>query len=118
VVAANPEPKPPAEAPTKAETQEPSTAETPPPAKPEEPKVETIPAGPVYAFITTSDPAAPINALMKKRAFQIYDWNFTSLPQKPDELFEPIPAPPKDAKAEAQPAKPAAADTSGGTPHP
>ena len=82
------------------------------------------PAGPVYAFIASSDPAAPVNALMKKRAFQIYDWNFTSLPQKPDELFEPVPAPqptekkietakPPEAKAETKPAEPPA-----GTPKP
>jgi len=69
-----------------------------PSAKPEEPKTETIPAGPVYAFITSSDPAAPINALMKKRAFQIFDWNFTSLPQKRDEFFEPVPATPAEKK--------------------
>jgi hypothetical protein len=77
---------------------------SPPPAKPEEPKVETIPAGPVYVFISDSDAAAPVNALMKKRAFQILDWSFTSLPQKPDELFEPIPTPPPaEKKAEAKP---------------
>jgi hypothetical protein len=77
------------------------------PAKPEGPKTETIPAGPVYAFITNSDPAAPINALMKKRAFQIYDWNFTSLPQKRDELFEPLPTlSPAEKKPDAKPAEP------------
>lgn len=103
----NPEPSPSAEAPAKAETLNPQSAAVPPPAKPEEPKIETIPAGPVYAFITSSDPAAPINAIMKKRAFQIYDWNFTSLPQKPDELLEPVPAPPPaEKKPEAQPEEP------------
>jgi len=62
------------------------------------------PPGPVYAFITHSDTAAPVNALMKKRAFQIYDWNFTSLPQKSDELFEPVPAPPPvEKKTEVAP---------------
>ena len=86
---------------------------TPPPAKPEEPKTETIPAGPVYAFITSSDPIATVNALMMKRAFQVFDWNFTSLPQKRDELFESVPtttpaetkpdAAPAPAKAEATP---------------
>jgi hypothetical protein len=65
------------------------------PAKPEEPKVETIPAGPVYAFVTSSDPSATINALMKKQAFQTFDWNFTNLPQKRDELFEAVPVAPK-----------------------
>jgi len=66
--------------------------------KPEEPKTETIPAGPVYAFIASSDPAAPINALMKMRAFQISDWNFSGLPQKRDDLFEPVPTPPPAEK--------------------
>ena len=98
-------------------TQNPEPAPVAPPAKPEEPKVETIPAGPVYAFIASSDPAAPVNALMKRRAFQIYDWNFTSLPQKSDELYEPVPAPPlpeikteaakpAEAKGETKPAEP------------
>lgn len=95
-----------------------ATSEAPVPANPElkapnseskspqpEPKIETIPAGPVYAFITSSDPAAAINLLMKKRAFQIYDWNFTSLPQKSEELFEPVPAPPPaEKKPEEKPA--------------
>jgi hypothetical protein len=61
--------------------------------KPLAPEYETIPAGPVYAFITHSDAAAPVNALMQKRAFQIADYAFNSLPQKPDELFEPAPPP-------------------------
>jgi len=42
--------------------------------------------------VGSSDPAAPINALMQKRAFQISDYTFTGLPQKSDELFEPAPA--------------------------
>lgn len=58
-------------------------------AKPAEPQVETIPAGPVFASIASSDPHAPINELMKKRAFQVDDYTFTGLPQKSDELFEP-----------------------------
>jgi hypothetical protein len=75
------------------------------------PETATAPAsqppGPVYVFITHSDPTAPVNALMKKRAFQIYDWNFTSLPQKPDELFEPVPAPPPaEKKPGAKPEEP------------
>jgi hypothetical protein len=103
----NSEPKPSAEAPAKAETLPPPSTAVPPPAEPEEPKIETIPAGPVYAFITHSDSAAPVNALMKKRAFQIYDWTFTSLPQKRDELFEPLPAaPPVEKPLEAKPAEP------------
>jgi hypothetical protein len=100
----NPEPNPSTVASAKAETQNPE-----PPA--------SQPPGPVYAFIASSDPAAPVNALMKKRAFQIYDWNFTSLPQKSDELFESVPAPPPpekkieatkpaEAKGETKPAEP------------
>jgi type II secretory pathway pseudopilin PulG len=62
------------------------------------PEFETIPAGPVYAFVTHSDPAAPVNALMQKRAFQISEYTFTSLPQKLEEMYEPAPpAPPADA---------------------
>lgn len=60
-------------------------------AKPGAPEFDTIPAGPVYANISNSDAAAPVNALMQKRAFQISDYTFTSLPQKADELFEPAP---------------------------
>jgi hypothetical protein len=70
------------------------------------PAAQPSPAGPVYAFISSSDPAAPVNALMKKRAFQVYDWNYTSLPQKPDELFEAVPAPPPvERKTETNPAE-------------
>ena len=62
------------------------------PAKPLTPEFETIPAGPVFVNISHGDgPAAPVNALMQKRAFQIADYTFTGLPQKADELFEPIP---------------------------
>ncbi len=69
------------------------------PAKPIVPEFETIPAGPVFVNIVHSDGAtAPVNALMQKRAFQISDYTFTSLPQKSDELFEPAPV--------AAPAKP------------
>jgi Domain of unknown function (DUF4340) len=61
--------------------------------KPEEKKAQppAAPAVPVYAFISSSDARAPINALMRRRAFQIDDYVFTGLPQKPDDLFEPIP---------------------------
>ena len=75
------------------------------PAKPLTPEFETIPAGPVFAHISTSDTASSVNALMQKRAFQISDYTFTSLPQKSDELFEPAPPPAPAAPAPA-PAKP------------
>jgi hypothetical protein len=60
--------------------------------KPAEPEFETIPPGPVYVFISSSDSTAPVNALMQKRAFQIADYTFTGLPQKPDDLFEGAPS--------------------------
>jgi hypothetical protein len=60
----------------------------PAPAKPAEPEFETIPAGPVFASVQSSDPHAPVNDLMKRRAFEIDDYSFTGLPQKSDELFE------------------------------
>ncbi len=69
--------------------------------KPLAPEFETIPAGPVFVSITHGDAAAPVNALMAKRAFQISDYTFTGLPQKADELFEPAPAPPAPAPAAA-----------------
>ena len=68
------------------------------PAKPIAPEFETIPAGPVFVNIASSDASASVNALMQKRAFQISDYTFTSLPQKSEELFEPAPV--------AAPAKP------------
>jgi hypothetical protein len=58
------------------------------PAKALESATETLPAGPVYAFITHSDAKAPINALMAKRAFQVPEYTLSSLPQSPDDLFE------------------------------
>ncbi|MBI5381016.1 MAG: DUF4340 domain-containing protein [Opitutae bacterium] len=78
------------------------------PAKAIEPAIETIPAGPVFAVIASSDEKAPINALMQKRAFQINDYTFTGLPQKANELWEPLPAPPapkEEKPAAAEPKK-------------
>ena len=72
--------------------------------KPLAPEFETIPAGPVFAFVAHSDVSAPVNGLMTKRAFQIAEYTFTGLPQKSDELFEAAPPPP----APATPAAPAA----------
>jgi len=90
-----------------ASTAEAKSAEPAAPAA-AKPAETTIPAGPVYVFITSSDPAAPVNALMKQRAFQVYDWNYTSLPQGASELFEALPAPPPAPKAAGKPAAPAA----------
>ena len=70
----------------------PAEAINPVDAKPAATAYETIPAGPVFVSITSSDPVAPINALMLKRAFQVPEYTFTGLPQKPEELFETIPS--------------------------
>jgi len=71
------------------------------PVKTLEPVTETIPAGPVFAFVSSADGKASIDVLMQKRTFQIYEYAFTGLPQKPDELFEAIPAPPPAPAAPA-----------------
>jgi hypothetical protein len=52
------------------------------------PEFDTTPAGPVFAVVSNSDAKDPINALMQKRAFQVDEYTFTGLPQKPEELFE------------------------------
>ncbi len=70
-------------------------------AKPVEPEFDITPAGPVFVTIAHSDPAAPVNALMTKRAFQIPDYIFAALPQKIEETFEPITPEPASATAPA-----------------
>lgn len=110
-------PKPPAPAAKPADSKNPPVASAKPapssqpvtPAKPAEPEFETIAAGPVYAFVESSDAEAPINAIMKQRAFEISDYVFTELPQKAADLFEPAPAPqPAAATDAATPASTAA----------
>jgi hypothetical protein len=95
--AAVPGPTDPA-APSLAPATTPSAAPGETPAKPTEPEIETIPAGPVFAFVTHGDADAPVNALMARRAFEVGEYLFTSLPQSADDLFErpatPPPAPP------------------------
>jgi hypothetical protein len=98
------------EAATAAATAAPAPAgEKPAEAKPAEPEPETIPAGPVYARVTCSDEKAPINALMQKRAFQIYEGTFTGLPAKRDELWEDKPVFPSPV-GPGNPPKPAGSD--------
>jgi hypothetical protein len=63
------------------------------PAKPKEPEFETIPAGPVFAFVTSSDEKAPVNGWTRKRAFQIGEWAFTGLPAAAADLWEDVPKP-------------------------
>jgi hypothetical protein len=55
------------------------------------PEYETIPAGPVFVRIESSDSNAPVNALMQKRAFQVSEFAFTNLPQSPSDLLESVP---------------------------
>jgi hypothetical protein len=90
-------PKAPEKEPAKPEAKEPEKEKKPEAA----PEMETIPAGPVFVFISSSDAKDPINALMEKRAFKTDDYTFTGLPQKADELFEAAPPPPKPAPAPA-----------------
>ncbi|PAW68972.1 MAG: hypothetical protein B9S34_00510 [Opitutia bacterium Tous-C1TDCM] len=87
-----------------AKKEESKSGEAKPDDKPLAPEFETLPAGPVFASVSHGDAAAPVNALMAKRAFQIADYAFTSLPQKAEELFEP--APPPAPPAPAAPAAP------------
>lgn len=86
-------------------------------ATPPTPEYETITAGPVFAFVTSSDSNAPVNAMMQKRAFQISDYSFTALPQKPADLFEALPpASTPPSSTPNSPAKPA--NPAGQTPEP
>jgi hypothetical protein len=64
------------------------------PAEAPKPEFETIPAGPVYFWITGPGLSPAVKALMSRRTFQMDDYAFTDLPQKPEDLFEPAPAPP------------------------
>ena len=75
-------------------------------AKPAPEESVTVPAGPVYVSVTDPDPAAPVNALMGKRAFQVDEYVFTGLPQKADDLFEPAPASAPAASAPSPSSKP------------
>jgi len=59
-----------------------------PEAKPVTPEMETTPAGPVFVVVRSSDPKAPINALMARRAFKVDDYVFTGLPEKQDDFLE------------------------------
>jgi hypothetical protein len=65
-----------------------SLADAKAPEKPTVPEFDTIPAGPVFVSVASSDSHAGINDLMRRRAFEMDDYILTGLPQKPDELFE------------------------------
>ena len=70
----------------------PKTADGKPDIKPIEPEYDVTPAGPVVAAVASSDPKAPVNALMQARAFEVDDFTYTALPQKADDLFVKAPA--------------------------
>ncbi len=75
------------------ESQKPKTTAAETDAPPAAPETETVPAGPVFAFVTHSDATAPVNALMSRRAAKVADFVFTALPATPNALFESPPAP-------------------------
>jgi len=77
---------------TTASAPAPKPGESAGPAAVVENATETIPAGPVYAFVAASDAAAPVNQLMAKRSFQVFESTFTTLPQSRADLFEPAAA--------------------------
>lgn len=81
------------------------------PATPLAPEFETIPAGPAFVSVASSDANAPINVMMQKRAFQVGEYAVTALPQTSTDIFELAPPP-----APAAPATPAAAPAPAVTP--
>lgn len=89
------------EAPTPAA---PAEAPAPPPAAaPAAPEFETIPAGPVFVAIKSSESAARLNALMEQRAFQIAEWIYTGLPAAAADFWEPVPSTPTPGPKPAPP---------------
>ncbi len=70
----------------------------------------TEPAGPVYAFVSSSDADALINRRMERRAFQVAEFVFTSLPANREGLFETKPVEPA-ASASSEPAAPTTGDS-------
>ncbi|MEO6005885.1 MAG: DUF4340 domain-containing protein [Opitutus sp.] len=96
--------------------------------KPMTPEFDTVPAGPVFVSISSSDATAPVNSLMQKRAFQVAEYAFTSLPHSAAELFTAPPTvtpaaagtpPPTDSSAKAPASStPAASTTPAGPPPP
>lgn len=83
-----------APAPPAPPTPEVAEGEEPPPPPPAAPR-------PVYVEVTDSRPDAILAAAAKTHAFEVAEWIFTGLPAKPDDLFEPVPAPPGAAEPAA-----------------
>jgi hypothetical protein len=70
-------------------------------AKPPRPLYTTLPAGPVFVFVTSPEPRAAVNTMMTERSFKVEDYILTGLPGKRSDIFEPIPP----APAQAAPSK-------------
>jgi hypothetical protein len=89
-----------------------TVAGQPPPPPPPQP-------GPVFAFISANRADAPVNGSMQKRAFQVGEYVFTSLPAGRDALLQDKPAaPPAPPPAKAEPVPAAATNPSAPTPSP
>lgn len=88
------------------------------PAPKVEPEFETIPAGPVFVAVKSSDDAASINALMRQRAFNVSEYVFTSLPKEPADLFENAPLPPPPPAAPAAKTPPSSSPPAAPSPSP
>lgn len=73
-----------------------------------EPETETVPAGPVVAFVNGPAELAPLAGASVRIAFKVSDYSFTSLPDTRAELFEPAPASEGEGPTGAQDAEPAA----------
>lgn len=52
---------------------------------------ETIPAGPVYAFVEGANGLAPLSAFSEQLAFEVSAFSFTSLPADADAIWEDAP---------------------------
>lgn len=73
------------------------------PAAVTEATTETIPAGPVFAFVTGPATLAKLSGAPEDLAFKVSDYVFTSLPKSRDELLEPkAPAPTEAADKAGQ----------------
>jgi len=52
----------------------------------------SVPVGPVYLWVSSSDPSAPVNELMKRRTFHMNEYLFASVPKTVEAMYEPAAA--------------------------
>ena len=57
------------------------------------------PEGPVYFFISSSDAGDPVNEYMRRSAFEVSSYQFTSLPESLDDLISDAPEPVEEPPA-------------------